>query len=421
MKIAIFGLARSGLAAFNFLQTKPEIDVYLVNQGEPSTWANYNELKEKIDQAKMLNQDKALNLLAQMDEIILSPGIPRSHAALVKALEVNVPIISEIEFAYRNSSDIPVIGITGTNGKTTTTTMIGELLQKAGKRVFVGGNIGRPYSEILFSRDQYDVAVIELSSFQLESIVTFKPHIALLLNITHNHTERYDKHDDYVKAKYELFKNQKEQDFVLIHPSLTIPKNRAQVATIPALVDFDFSQSHLVGEHNKSNFACAYQVAKWLGIENLASLFQNFINEFSGVEFRLQFIREFQGLKIYNDGKSTNDAATVAAIDAFNPSEPLYLILGGQPRTQSTTLQNSLRGKNLQKVFVFGGAQQLVSEAIKDQFWVECYPDLVTLMKAIKRQNLRGNLVFSPGFPSFDLYKDYVSRGNHFTELVNQL
>lgn len=420
MKIAIFGLARSGLAAFNFIQQKTQHEVFLVNLGSPESWSCWDDIKDNIPLDHCYDQEKASDLFANVDQIILSPGIPRNHSVLKAALDKGVELISEIEFAYRNS-DIPVVGITGTNGKTTTTTMVGEVLKKAGKEIFIGGNIGIPYSDILLADKKYDYAIIELSSFQLESIQSFHPKVAIFLNATENHMERYDSFADYVAAKYEIFKNQTSDDIALIHPELEATNLKAKVEKIHSLDKFDYTQSKLVGEHNKMNFYCAYKVCEFLGIDNLDILFQKFINEFTGVALRLQYITTYNGLHIYNDGKSTNDAATVAAINSFSKEENLYLALGGQPRSQKTSLGESLKGLKITKVFAFGDAKDLVESALSNEYEIIKFANISEIFEYIKTQKLTGNFLFSPAFPSFDQYKNYEIRGEHFTNLTLEL
>lgn len=414
MKIAIFGMARSGLSAYKFIKSKTDYDVYLVNSGEPSSWACFELIKADLDKA--FDQDHALDILGTMDKIVLSPGIPRDHDVLAKAHEKNIPIISEIEFAFSHS-DIPVVGITGTNGKTTTTTMIGEALTIFGKKVFVCGNIGRPYSDLLLENDKYDFAIVELSSFQLESIETFHPKISIFINITENHTERYNQFESYLEAKKNIFKNQTKDDFSIIGMELDlIPES----IKIEPLIKFDYSKSKLVGNHNKSNFFCAYKVCEILKVKHLDENFQKFIDNFSGVEFRLQYIHTFNDLNIYNDAKSTNDAATVSAIEAFDKDEDLYLCLGGKLRTDSISLDRALKGLFITEIFVFGEASNLLEEKLID-FKIRTFKDIEEIIRYIKTATLKGNLLFSPAFPSFDQFKDYVDRGNSFTKLVNSI
>lgn len=421
MKIAIFGLARSGLAAFKYIHQKSLAEVFLINQGAPEIWSCWDEISSLIDRDHCIDQENAQDIFTNVDQIILSPGIPREHNALRLAHENNIPIISEIEFAYSHS-DIPVVAITGTNGKTTTTTMVSEILKKAGLKVFMGGNIGIPYSELLLKDEKFDYAIIELSSFQLESIQNFHAHIAMFLNITENHMERYTSLEDYKNAKYRIFNKQTDSDYAIIQKELDEDWIRSQKFYIEALDHFDYSKSKLVGPHNKMNFYCAYKVCEILKVNNLNTLFQDFINEFTGVPLRLQYITNYQGLNIYNDGKSTNDAATVAAVDSFaDSSEDLFLALGGQPRSESTSLNESLKGKRITKVFAFGDARELVASALKNQFEVIQFEGLIEVFDYLKTHELSGNFLFSPAFPSFDQYKNYEIRGEHFTKLAIEL
>jgi len=417
MKIAIFGLARSGLSVLNYLNAKTDHEVYLVNSGEPSSWNNWDDIQNKVLAERCLAEENAAKIFSQMDMIILSPGIPRYHSALKVAISAGVEVISEIEFTFRHS-DIPVVAITGTNGKTTTTTMIGEVLAKAGLKVFVCGNIGIPYADLLMLDHKPDYAIVELSSFQLESVQNFHAKIALYLNATDNHAERYKNFNDYKEAKYQIFINQDESDHVIIKKDLDRDSILAKKIYIQALESFDYSQSKMIGEHNKENFFCAYKVCQLLDVENLDVIFQQFINDFTGVELRLQYLREFNGLEIYNDGKSTNTAATCAAVSSFEPGPSLYLALGGQLRSASTDLGEALKNSAITEVLAFGEAKELISEVFEGVFPVRKFNDLRELAAFLKESQLSGNLLFSPAFPSFDQYKNYELRGREFTQLI---
>jgi len=414
MKIAIFGMARSGQSVFKFLTKKSTDEVFVINQGEPTSWECYELVKGHLDHC--YKQSEALDLLAQMDLIVLSPGIPRYVEELKLALETGVSVISEIEFAYRYS-DIPVIGITGTNGKTTTTTMIKEALESFGKRAFACGNIGIPFTEILLSDESYDYAVVELSSFQLESIDTFHPFISIIINITKSHMERYDSIEDYKNAKLNILKNQNSSDYAICGLEV---QTDAKVIEIKPLKSFDFTKSKVIGEHNKYNFFCAYEVCRLLSLPDLDTTFQSFIDDFKGVSLRLEYIGEYQGLSIYNDGKSTNDAATVAAVNSFLSSEGLYLILGGQLRSGDISLQKSLGGKKIKKILAFGEARDVIKKELKE-YDVICFESLEYIFDYVCSNNLKGSLLFSPAFPSFDQYKNYEIRGARFTQLSRDL
>jgi UDP-N-acetylmuramoylalanine--D-glutamate ligase len=424
-KVAIYGMGKSGKAALK-LAKKYKQDAYAVNKGDVRVWWESEGLDSICDTCSCFSETDFVGHFPKMDEIVISPGIPVTHPVLVKAIEKKVPIISEIEYAYRYTKDIPVIAITGTNGKTTTTTMITEALIKAGKKVFCGGNIGVPYSDLAISGEKVDYAVIEVSSFQLETIKEFHPKIGLILNVFPNHSERYDAVHDYAKAKFNMLMNMTGDDHLILgtenpylddikaHPAKrsyftkgNLPKEFTE--------QFDFSKARARGEHNEANFFAAYEVLRLVGVADLKNLFQEFINEFAGVAHRLEFVLEKDGLTIYNDAKSTNSLATTTAINAFKDSTlPLYLILGGKLRNESDKLLPDLlpfKGK-IAKIFTIGDVTERLFQELKGDFEVEEAKDLKTVFEKMKGK--KGNLVFSPAFPSFDQFKNYVDRGEKF-------
>lgn len=424
-KVAIFGMGKSGKAGLK-LAKKHKQDLYAVNKGDPKDWWETEQLGDICSTCSCFSEEEFTQHFHKMDEIVISPGIPVTHPALKKAVEKGVPIISEIEYAWRYTKDIPVIAITGTNGKTTTTTMIAEALELAGKKVFCGGNIGTPYCDLALSEEKVDFSIIEVSSFQLETIREFHPKIGLFLNLFPNHSERYDHPHDYAKAKFRMLLNMTSDDHMILgteNPYLDDMKDhpvRRSYFTKGQLPEdfkklFDFSKARVKGEHNEANFFAAYEVLRLLGIPDLDKLFQSFINNFAGVAHRLEFVLEKNGLSLYNDAKSTNGLATTTAIKAFNDSEdPLYLILGGKLRNEADRLLPDLllfKGK-IAKIFTIGDVTERLYEELKHDFDVEKAGDLKTVFEKAKK--LKGNLVFSPAFPSFDQFKNYIDRGEKF-------
>ena len=420
-------MGKSGKAAVE-LAKKLKQDLYAVNKGPVESWFQTEKLDTILEPCSCYSEEDFAQHFHKMDEIVISPGIPTTHPALTAAVAKGVKIISEIEFAYRETKDIPVIAITGSNGKTTTTTMIAEALKKAGKSVFCGGNIGIPYCDLAISGEKVDYAVIEVSSFQLETIHEFHPHIGLILNVVPNHSERYDAVHDYAKAKFRLLNNMTKNDHLILglenpylddikdHPA---HKDFFQKGDLPKEFKqkFNFSEAKVRGEHNEANFYAAYKVLELLKIPNLEKLFQEFINEFPGVAHRLEYVLNFNGLKVYNDAKSTNTLATTTAIKAFKESsEPLYLILGGKLRNESDkVLPDLLPYKNqITRIFTIGDVTKRLSSELGKDFKVTESGDLQSVFKLAKAENLKGNLVFSPAHPSFDQFKNYVDRGEKF-------
>lgn len=435
-QVAVFGLARSGVAAVRLLR-ELGLETHAVNEGPVESWRGRDGLEQILSADKCHAQSDALELFGKVDLIILSPGIPRTHVVLNKARANGVRIVSEIELAYWCTSTVPVIAITGTNGKTTTTTMIAESLRLAGKKVFCGGNIGVPYCEMALQMNagqSFDYAVIEVSSFQLETIEHFHPHIGLVLNLTPNHSERYDRHEDYGLAKLNLLKNMTAEDHLIIGEETGIMlewvKNTPPVrhlfskARLPAdfVAQFDFSQGVLVGGHNQANYFCAWKVHELLGTPDLKQFFQRFIATFAGVEHRLEFVGSFAGLKVYNDAKSTNGEATRTALSAFDSSGGLYLVIGGKLRNQTDVLlPDLLPFKNkVTKVFTIGETSERLLKELQQDFAVEAVFDLDGLLARVRELKLTGNLVFSPAHPSFDQFKSYVNRGEVFKAKVRK-
>lgn len=426
-KVAIFGMGKSGKAAVA-LAKKLKQDYYAVNKGPVDSWYESENMSSLTGRCQCYSEEDFAQHFAKMDQIVISPGIPTSHVALKAAEAKGVPILSEIEYANLQTKDIPVIAITGSNGKTTTTTMIAEALKKANKTVFCGGNIGVPYCDLALSGEKVDYAIIEVSSFQLETIHEFHPKIGLILNVVPNHSERYDDVHDYAKAKFRMLKNMTLEDHLVLglenpylkdieaHP---VQKDFFQKGELPQSFrqKFSFKNAKVRGEHNEANFYAAYKVLELLKIDNLDNLFQEFINEFGGVAHRLEYVLTYNGLAVYNDAKSTNTLATTTAIKAFKDSvEPLFLILGGKLRNESDKVLSDLLPfkKNIARIFTIGDvAHRLVLELGND-FKVTEAGELKKVFELVKAEKLQGNLVFSPAFPSFDQFKNYVERGEKF-------
>lgn len=429
-RVSVFGMGKSGVAAVRLLQSRG-VETHAINEGAVESWRDKDDLYRYLEPCYMHSQDDALEVFASSGLIIISPGIPTTHPALAMANAAGVPIISEIELAYWFCRKVPVIAITGTNGKTTTTTMIFEALKQAGKKVFCGGNIGIPYCDMaqkVLAGESFDYAVIEVSSFQLETIREFHPRIGLMLNLTPNHSERYEGVEDYGRAKLRLLLNMQAGDDLIVgeeagawvewSASTKATRHIFAKKNLPAdfLKRFDFAKGVLVGAHNRANYYCAWKTLSLLGISGLDSLFQKFIETFPGVEHRLEYVGTFSGLKVYNDAKSTNGEATRTALAAFEGSEDLYLIVGGKLRNETDKLLPDLlpfKGR-VKKIFTIGMTTERLVKELSGDFQTEAAHTLDQVFALAKSQKLQGNLVFSPAHPSFDQFKNYVDRGQQF-------
>lgn len=369
-------------------------------------------------------------VMANADLVILSPGIPREEVK-----KSAIEIWGEIELAYRYLESVsalkPIIGITGTNGKTTTTTFLGEMLETAGKKVFVGGNIGTPFCEmaieVLEGKRSYDYILLELSSFQLESIERFHVNVALILNLFQNHGERYEAIEDYALSKFFIAKNMTEQD-LLIYPQnfpLVAVWGEKQVARKKIIdidnldIGFDLSKFKLPGLHNKINLKFVLEVALELKLDPMS--IQKSIDTFSGVHHRIEFVDGVKNFTAYSDAKSTNWDATLTAVSAMEKKrKKLYLIIGGKKRGHGDSIIPVLDIllQNVDRFFLIGEMGDEIEAEIKGK---ADYKKLVTLeatVADVKTEQFDGILLFSPAFPSFDQYLNYEKRGEHFVSLV---
>lgn len=406
MRIVVYGLGVSALAALRSLRDKAS-SVSVVNSGLVDDWKHL--ALDISSDFSLYSEEDSLNAFLEADYIILSPGIPRNIKYLNEAHKAGVKVISEVEYAFMNS-DVPVIAITGSNGKTTTSTMIADSLKAFGKDVFLGGNIGHAYSEIIGSN--FDFAVIELSSFQLESIATLKPLISVITNITPNHMERYQSFESYSEAKKSIYKNQDRDSIVITGIQLNTGLKQIRIAP---LKDFDFKKSKLVGEHNKLNFFCANEVCLNLCSNYSADIFQKFIDTFKAPKYRLEFKGESHGKEFYNDSKSTNIESTLKAVEAFPCAEELTVILGGKLRQDNVDEFKVLKEKGIGQIIAFGESGLNISK-ILDVTKVDTLDDAFKYI----RKDSKNIILFSPGFPSFDQFKNFEERGEKFNKLFTK-
>jgi UDP-N-acetylmuramoylalanine--D-glutamate ligase len=430
-KIAIFGMGKSGVSALRLLH-REKAQVYAVSLGDPRTW--HLPVKDFIEGKFCFSQDcaQAPGIFAKCDLIILSPGIPSTHPCL-RLAKGKVPIWSEIELGF-HFCPIPIVAITGTNGKTTTVTLLGELLKSAGKKPFVGGNIGKPLCDLPFEKEDYDLAVLEVSSFQMEKIESFKPHVAAILNVTQNHGERYVSFEDYLQAKQNIARNQTKEDYLLIpkhdralvHWAHSFSSNVVEVdpKKIPEMAEnWDLTQFRLPGAHNLLNLFFCYKILQALGVE--ISRPEAVLSRFSGVEFRLQLENSPFPFKVYNDAKSTNYDSTLTAINALSDKkEDIYLILGGQKRgVGDSILPHILKMKKpIKKIFLIGETTPMLAHELKGHIPFEESMTLKHAVESVKKdKGFKGILLFSPGFPSFDQYPNYIARGKAMRELLCQI
>ncbi len=355
-KIFILGFARSGYEAAKLLAKRGN-EVILNDLKEDQDENKVKEL-ESLGVMIILGSHPDDILDESFNYLIKNPGVPIDHKYVLKARELGIEVINEVEMAYRLlPHDITLIGITGTNGKTTTTTLIYEIIKESGKSVHLTGNIGYPLCGFLEKLQKDDIIVMEVSCQQLENLDKFNPHIAVMTNLSEAHIDFFKSYDNYKKVKAKIFKNQTKDDIAIlnIEDNDVVEIGKDIKSTIKyfsskniingcyikdnSIYYYDELVIHLddiklVGMHNYENIMASIMVAKELGIDNKAIF--NVLNTFKGVEHRLEFVKEINTRKFYNDSKATNIKSTQIALSSFHT--PTILILGGMERHQDFNL-----------------------------------------------------------------------------------
>ena len=440
-KILILGLARSGYsAALTLKKLKCEVVVNDLNKEE-----NLN--KEQVTKLKELNiscifgshPDDLVD--KTFDYIIKNPGIRNDHKYVIKANQLNIPVINEVELAYHLlPKNIKIISITGSNGKTTTTTLTYKILKNAGLPVHLAGNIGTPLCSILDSIKEGDIIVSEISCQQLANIKDFKPNIAVLTNLSPAHIDFFGSYDAYKKIKTRLFQNQTKQDIAILNydnkDSLDETKNIKSKKLYISINDkkdayYDSNKIYcnrelimkrdlmfLKGNHNVENAMDAILVAKLFEVDNKVII--KVLNEFKGVEHRLEYVDTINGVKYYNDTEATNIKCTQIALSSFK--EPIILFLGGLERGQN--FDDLVPYINNVKVIIgIGECRERVREFAKknhiENYIFEYLKDGFNKAKEVSKEN--DVVLLSPASASWDQYKECEERGTEFKKYVEEL
>jgi UDP-N-acetylmuramoylalanine--D-glutamate ligase len=360
---------------------------------------------------------------------------------LQEACSRGIEILSEVELAYRFLR-FPIIAITGTNGKSTTTTLVGQMLKANGARVFIGGNIGAPL--IGFVGGDWEWGVVEISSFQLEWIQEFRPRLAVLLNLTEDHLDRYPNFAAYCRTKERLFECQTPEDIAILNrddPQVWAMRQRRHAK----IISFGFSEIDqgvfarseeivwrgvageerfplhhvkIQGVHNVENMMAAIAVAKAIGIP--AQIIQQTLEEFPGLEHRLEFVREKDGVRYYNDSKGTNVGAVVKSLASF--SVPVILLAGGVDKGGDYGVLREGVGKRVKRLVLFGAAKEIIAESLGMQTETVVVDDMETAVRDAYQHAHPGDVVLlSPACSSFDMFRNYAERGRVFKSLVQSL
>ncbi|GAQ25501.1 UDP-N-acetylmuramoylalanine--D-glutamate ligase [Tepidanaerobacter syntrophicus] len=442
--VLILGLARSGsAAAIKLSNLGAHVTISDIKPRE--TFENTDVLESKG--IKLVFEGHPLTLLDNCDLLVLSPGIPSDIEIVTEAKKRNIPVISELELGYRFAAS-PIIAITGTNGKTTTTTLIGEILKNDGKRVAVAGNIGTPLVSEVEKTLENDYLVVEVSSFQLENILYFKPKISIILNITEDHLNRHKTFENYVNIKARIFENQTEEDYTILNYDDAVVRelaryaksdvwffSRKDVVRHGACIENDMiviknkgktypiakvDEIGIKGSHNLEN-ALAAACSTYLANSKVSSIAKT-LKSFRGIEHRLEFVAEINGIKFINDSKATNPDAAQKAIEAVDG--PIILIAGGyDKKSDYTDFVKSFDGKVKKLILIGETADAIENAAIKQGFLnVEKVNSLKeAVMCGYRAASCEDTVLLSPACASWDMFANFEERGRLFKEAVNSL
>ena len=357
-------------------------------------------------------------LLDGVDLIVKSPGVPPAAPLAAAARERGLTFWSEVELGFR-LLDNPILGVTGTNGKTTTSELLGAIFRAAGKDVAVAGNVGRPLSGLDGAIDGEAWVVCELSSFQLENIDTFRPRVAVLLNLAPDHLDRYESLDDYRAAKLRIFENQTAEDVAVVPRDFgSIPGGARRIEF--SLADDLPADPSIPGEHNRENAAAATAAARAAGLSDDAIAAG--LSSFPGVPHRLELVREIRGVRFVNDSKATNPEAAERALSAYPPG--IRLILGGSRKgIPFGQLAKRAAGAGVAQAYLIGDSADEIAEALAAEGVRFTYSrDLSTAVQDAFRDAEPGDVVLlSPACASYDQFTDFEERGDRFRELVEAL
>jgi len=432
--IAVLGAGLSGSAAAQLLRSEGA-QVTMLDSAE-----EMNLLKSTIDNLRA--QDVRVICGAAADEdsstyqmAVLSPGIDPSSRLVRNFSSRGIDIIGELELGWR-SCEIPVIAVTGTNGKTTTTELLAQMLNACGQRTIACGNIGKPLSEVAREKEPYGVLTVEVSSFQLETIRTFHPSISLWLNFAPDHLDRYHSVSEYREAKLRIFENQTDADVAVINAIEKIPNLRPRTITFSAYAnggDFRVSEGAILyrdepvlrladtklrGLHNIENLMATLAVGMARGLS-----FQEMVPPLSAYEprpHRCEFVREVSGVSYVNDSKATNLDAVDKALRA--QSKPVVLIAGGKDKGFSFDPLRPLVKEKVRSTILIGEMAESISRSWADVVKAEIATSLADAVERAHASAKPGEIVlFSPGTSSFDMFKSYVDRGDQFRALVQAL
>ena len=431
-QVVVLGLGISGMESAKLLQDK---GAHVTVRDNASNNATVNQRAETLRQRGIsVELGATVPTTDRFDFCVLSPGISPNAPIVQRLRQAGLPMFGELEVAYR-FCQCPIVAITGTNGKTTTTELVDAVLAAGGKRTKASGNIGTAFSAAVRDSANLDVMVVEVSSFQLENIVEFRPRVSVHLNLTPDHLDRYKTMEEYEAAKWQIFRNQTAEDFAIVNTNLRLPEMKAQKITLSAtgssadyqLIDgwlvahgeqvLEQSRTNLIGPHNAENMLAALAVADLYKVPREAA--NAAFCAYKPLPHRLEKVAEIDGVTFLNDSKATNIDALEKALRAMR--SPVVLLAGGKDKGLDFDGLRPLLREKVKTVVLIGQMTEKLFAA-----WHSAVPCVraTTLADAIEQTQKfakTGDVVlFSPGCSSYDMFKDFEDRGDQFRALVQE-
>lgn len=438
-RVTVVGLARSGIAAANLLTQQGARVRVSEMKNMPDSLEAISKLLPAVE-IETGGHKRETFLKAQL--IVVSPGVPWNLPLLEEARIAGIPIYSEIEIASCFTK-VPIIAITGTNGKTTTTYLVGKFLEASNKIIVKTGNIGFPLSQAIIEDRGTDFFVTEISSFQLEGIKTFQPTISSILNISDDHYDRHTNFQEYLSQKIKIFQNQNPNQFLVLNGDDRVLKplaNKARPSTWlfskhsvlqqgsfleNGKIIFSHNQQReeifpinkikLLGIHNLENVLAAITIASLAGASKTA--IRTVLNEFEGLPHRIELVRVLNGVSFINDSKGTNIGATLKSLESF--PRPIILIAGGRDKGGNFLLLKQLIEEKVKKLILIGESKELIKRALDYASFISEAEDLESAVHLAAQVSCAGDIVLlSPACSSFDMFANYEERGKVFKKAV---
>lgn len=436
-KIFVFGMARSGYEVAKLLLNR-NCEVIICDSKEQNE-EHVKEIEDLGGKIVITNEPEKY-LDETFNYLVKNPGIRKDHVCVEKARTLKIEVINEVELAYHLLPECYIIGITGSNGKTTTTTLIYNILSDANLPVHLGGNIGYPLSSLVSKVKENDIVLLEISDHQLCDMYDFKTNMSVFTNVSPTHLDFHDSYETYKNMKMRIFNHHESNDIAILNRdndeviSLTkcIPSRKLYFSNkedsdiyltdksivCPSYLDIPLDSMKIKGMHNYENIMASILAAKELNVNS--EVVEKVVKEFCGVEHRIEYVLEYNGVTIYNDSKSTNNVATITALKSFD--KPIILLLGGLDRGQDYEELYSYMN-NVKEVICFGETKNKINDfCLSHNVKCICVDSLKEAAKISLEDSINGDIILlSPAHASWDQYASFEDRGNEFKDEIKNI